>query len=285
MLGNVPHRSESDEVAYVLLEYCTILIVDDSNNISKLPEATWIPIVSSSDADNASFERDTIFLQPPCYRGDLVLKPVQQASTTTMTTSNPILIAINHQNLAFDGTIADMCHPKGCCTARGNRSNAALLVSLVQTCQFTKHVQIESMQLLLRHIVGSNQNETKKEPYRRVAALLITFSIPSLDKAESESHNKHENMSIPLPPSVQLLFSLSRSDWDHLDHDINMRLRVPIALDDPSSYHLLDNGTLIQERVSLFPPKDSQSMTYTFAFKGLLIKNGNHLKHQPRSIS
>ena len=190
------------------------------------------------------------------------MKPVLQASTATMTTSSsvstssPILLAINHKNLAFDGTIADMCHSKGCCTARGNRSDAALLVGLVQTCQGSEHIQIESMQLLLRHIVGSNQNDTKKEPFRRVAALLITFSIPSLDKAESESHNKHENMSMPLPPSVQLLFSLSRSDWDHLDHDINMRLRVPIPLDDPSSYYLLDDGTLIQERVSLFPPKN-----------------------------
>ena len=104
--------------------------------------------------------------QPRCYRGILIVKPVLQASTTTMTTSSssassPFLLATNHKNLAFDGTIADMCHSKGYCTARGNRSDTVLLVGLVQTCQRSDHIQIETMQLLLRHIVGSNDNDTK----------------------------------------------------------------------------------------------------------------------------
>ena len=54
-LNDASKRTESDEVAYVLLEDCAIFIVEDSNNISKLPEATWIYIVGSSDFDNTGF--------------------------------------------------------------------------------------------------------------------------------------------------------------------------------------------------------------------------------------
>ena len=258
---DISQRLESDEVAYILIEDCNIFIVENPNKGSKLPEATWITIVDSSDSDNSCFERDSVPPHAPCHRGDLVLKPVQQKPSTTTTTttttssSSHVILAIDNHNLTFNGTIADMCHSKNCCTARGNRSDAALLIGLVQTCQCSRHIRIETMQLLLRRIVSTNENVISKEPCRRVAALLITFSIPSINEmeVEMEPHNKPKKRSNPLPPSVQLLYSLSRSDWDHLDHEIMIRLLDPIPLNDASRYHLRNDGTLIQGRISLFP--------------------------------
>ena len=271
-IDDASQHIESDEVAYVLLEDCNIYIVGDADKISKLPEATWITVVHFSDSNNSGFEKDSVSPNDPCQRGELVLKPIQQAFTPTTTTTTTtttessssssssienrrIILEIANYNLAFDGTIADMCHSRYCCTAHGNRSDAALMVGLVQTCQCSKHIQIESMQLLLRRVVGDNQNNIQMKQNPHVAALLITFSIPSLDTAELEQHNKPKRNSKPLPPSVQLLYSLLRSDWDCLDHEIMIRLRQPIPLDNSSRYHLRNNGTLIQGRISLFPTK------------------------------
>ena len=247
-------RTKSNEVAYVLLEDCTICIFCDCNSASNLPEATWIPVVGSSDSDNPYFERDSVSPRPSCHRGDLVLKPIQQVSTTTTkkNSSSHILAIVNH-NLAFDGTVADLCHSNGCCAARGNRSDAALMVGLVQTCQSTKQIQIESMQIMLRCVESRTKEDINNEPYWRVAALLITFSIPNLDEAETDIKPQKTPMPLPLPSSVQLLYSLLRSDWDYLDHDIMIRLRDPIPLNNSSRYHLGIDGTVIQGQISLFP--------------------------------
>jgi hypothetical protein len=54
-LNDASQLTESDDVAYELIEDCTIFIVEDSNNITKLPKVTWIYVVGSSDSNNTGF--------------------------------------------------------------------------------------------------------------------------------------------------------------------------------------------------------------------------------------
>lgn len=232
---------ESDEVAYLLLEECSIFMSGEPEIVLKVPSATWIDVSRGTDK-KVWGESST----SPCERGELILHA----------SSSGIALA---SDLAFDGTIGDSCHSGGCCSLKSNRSDAALMVGLALTCESIGQIRILSFQIILRSLEGKDNGEHEESAIR--AALLITFSIPTLHKLNERSNTKSKRVFKALPPSVQLLYTILRSDWDHMEKEM-FRLRNPIRVDDKLSYQIRSDGTVLQERISLFPAKLSLQELY-----------------------
>jgi hypothetical protein len=225
---------EADEVGYLLLDDCSVVLLGDSGMV---PRATWIDVSRRADHLRVSSDDDDDSL---CHRGELIVQPSSCDSLELVS------------ELFFDGTMSDICHANGCCPARGNRSDAALMVGLAHTCE--GHIRIERFQLLVRPWGESNEPREA----RQRAALVITFSIPSL---AAEEQSKSKRVSKALPSSVQLLYSMLRSDWDYLGKEM-IRLQDPIRVNDDFGRQIGNDALLGQERIPLFPPKLSLEELY-----------------------
>ena len=237
--ANMEHSAEcieSDEVGYLWLDDCSVVLLGDSGIV---PRATWIDV--SRRPDHLSVSSDDYDDDSLCHRGELIVQPSSCDSLELVS------------ELSFDGTMSDICHANGCCQARGNRSDAALMVGLAHTCE--GHIRIERFQLLVRP--SAERNNDPHQAKQR-AALVITFSTPSL---ETGDQYRSKRVSKALPASVQLLYSMLRSDWDYLGEAM-IRLQDPTRVNDDFCHRTGNNTCLGQERIPLFPSKLSLEELY-----------------------
>lgn len=163
-------------------------------------------------------------------------------SSDSIAKSEPVSSLVLDMNNAprFDGTINDAMHdPKRCtsCCKGGNRSDAAMLMGLVTSCQECGCVQVRNIFIMVQR--QQNQNNSDEESYSKTnnssavgtcrVALLITFATPHLMANGSDtmlqprsqtSNNLRSTRTLAptktLPPSSQLLLAIVRSDWDRL---------------------------------------------------------------------
>ena len=156
-------------------------------------------------------------------------------------------------SLLFDGTMENVKPDPECCsccstsnnndnsnnnTSRRQRSDAALLMGLVLACQELGHITIQSIRILVQEedddeekdkdtppdSIDSPDTQPIHDPCRRIATLVVTFSIPEMLKSSAVRKNNNNqnnkrrfffNSSKPLPPSTQLLLSMMQSDWEY----------------------------------------------------------------------
>lgn len=233
---SVQRSATGDEVGYLLLEDCELLLTEKSN----LETEEWLGVDFKSVLGNHGEDESDI-----CTRGNVVLE--QHKDSLVLLNTLP----------RFDGTMQDVVHSSrrcpSCCASpkKTNRSDASLLLGLAMTCQEHGHIAIETMQVLLFEC--SDKNDVEKSDTVR-AAFLVTFSMPWLEK---EKKGKQKAM----PPSTQLLFALLRSDWDYLDS--------PLPTTKRSRQHFRSDGSLFEE--TLFPSKLSLEELYS-RIRGLQIK-------------
>jgi SNF2 family DNA or RNA helicase len=154
----------------------------------------------------------------------------------------------------------------------GNRSDAALILGLVETCKRQGLLRVESFQLLISPNMDGNRLQCEQMPeynLRQVqASIVITISLPYLEKRSQEIEPLTEmaNYDDYLSSSgsfcssyAQLLFSIMRSDWSWLDRTMKTLLsrNRERSMNIPSVQH--HNK---KEETSVFPPELSLQALY-----------------------
>lgn len=270
---------DMDEVGYLFLEQGEAKIVlEGADNV--LPTKTWIDVKwEASDSQQASVDS-----KPPlateslegldgknnqekvCFRCNLVLHSVQKNESEDGTAANTLIIK---NPPLFDGTMHDMaCQSSTCsCTHAESRSDAALLAGVAFTCQLYGYISIQRIQVLLSEVSMDSSYPTAK------VSLVVAFSIPSLSNtshggkrcilpSNRKPTRKKTTSTKPLPPSMQLLLSIARSDWNFLNQQMET-LPQKQQIDEPYFVHQMQHdGSLIKTKRTMFPPKLSLEELY-----------------------
>jgi hypothetical protein len=242
-------------MGYLYLEKSTILVLS-SNETPSMHCGKWIDVEAEPSAPEDEAESiSSDGLDEYCSRCDLVVK-----ASETSTDLSPLIFL---KNRSFDGTIKDLACP--CVRRNPKRSDAALLMGLAAACQDLDHILIQSVRVRLldqldyldtqqgsetsSSSVGAKDDSTRITYYD--ASLVITFALPNLegdnvqrsiqplDKLKKGASTK------PLPACTQLLLSIARSDWAHLDQ---------IMRHDREGGIIMSHSTR-KETPSLFPKK------------------------------
>jgi hypothetical protein len=149
------------------------------------------------------------------------------------------------------------------------RSDVALLAGVAFTCQFYGYIEIRRIQVLFSEDSGTNDGAAK-------VSLVITFAMPALTNGSKHDGGRRsiiplpknntarkKTASKPLPPSAQLLLTISRSDWDYLDKQMR-NLEQPQSTETRPSfiYQMRQDGSLKKSKRTIFPPKFSLEELY-----------------------
>ena len=154
------------------------------------------------------------------------------------------------------------------------RTDGALMLGLVLTCQEMGHVQILSIEVMLKHqptsalesseetspSVSMGRDNLSRSRQNSRAALAVTIRIPEVQSSWSRETSQVRslkrrfisNSPKPLPPATQLLLSILRTDWSYLE---NIR-RYPYTINQSPPEKVR------QESLSLFPSAISLDEVY-----------------------
>lgn len=274
------HSKDMDEVGYLFLQDGEVKLLSDvlASKATVVehhlpPTRTWIdveceaPASRSQTLDSKQRAVDLSMSRENdggvCSRCDLVLhSSISDANKLVL--KNPPM---------FNGTLADMSAGQSStacsCTRTENRSDAALLAGVAFTCQFYGYIEIRRIQVLFSEDSGTNDGAAK-------VSLVITFAIPALTNGSKHdggrrsiiplpknSTGRKKTASKPLPPSTQLLLTISRSDLDYLEKQMRNLEQLQTTETRPSFvYQMRHDGSLKKSKRTMFPPKFSLEELY-----------------------
>ena len=261
------------EMGYLHLDRCKVRIQTSNEYNEPLPRDTWIDIEMPSTAptrkkqDDASTNDQYPTKDTFCCRCDLVLTATSNQMVCQTERREDDCLSHHEQHRLprlqlcevgrFDGTIKDVNAQRDTrpsskphqaltpfspiCTCRKKRkkkrSDSALMMGLVLTCQDIGQIQVQSAKVRIQQFGkltsfhSSWEQKHSPQPQADHAAnvaggtyydvsILLTISFPHL-LASSQSRTKHERRRIAshsskklLPASTQLLLSMVRSDWE-----------------------------------------------------------------------
>ena len=141
----------------------------------------------------------------------------------------------------FDGRMESVKPSLELCTCQERlrqRTDGALMLGLVLTCQEMGHVQIQSIEVLIKRqstsplesetlpAVSIDEDHACRSHRNSRAALAVTIHIPEVQSSWSRENRQDRllkrrfiiNSSKPLPPPTQLLLSILRTDWPYLEN-------------------------------------------------------------------
>ena len=258
------HTQASDEVGYLFLENGDVKVPSDGE-IKGTPTRTWIDVECETPPDFHA--RNTVAADPSaqagndcvegslCSRCNLVLLPIRDESDGAVNR----LVLKNAPR--FDGTLADLICGSSC---TNHRSDAALLAGVAFTCQEYGYVAIRSIKVLF----FDNR-------YEKISCV-ITIAMPALTREGQNGKRsiipttngsaRKKNVTKPLPPSVQLLLTIVKSDWNFLDKQMT-RLEQAPTMENNSTLsdfvlQMESDGSLKKSRRTIFPPKLSLEELY-----------------------
>ena len=223
--GNLGMIDGTTEMGYLLLSPCKVVVIHGiDDNYQRLP-GKWIDVALDKTDDKEEENGEECDKNISCSYCNLVL---ETSKNNIPKVNNPLTLNVNTAG-RFRGTISDMVHPKreemreelASYHCQKRRSDAALLMGTVLDAQDHEYVSIRSLKLL-----SHPETETSQNKCTITASLLITLSFPALGINHSKqpasivpfSRRPRNGINYkPLPPSVQFLLSILRSDWGQLD--------------------------------------------------------------------
>ena len=193
-----------------------------------------------------------------------------------------------HSLCTFTGMMKDVkCCPRHCQKAKKNetRSDASILLGTILSCKNRGYVRIEKFQMLVDDMENYSEEEKKQEDdvdhieYITVnASLVITVSLPHLEKVSKMYHEKSQHLdsfehydeylsmrSNGFEAYGQLLFSLIRTDWEWLDKAMERLVAV-----NQGRMNRPDPNEVIEQK-RIFPPQ----MTLEAMYKRIRGASGN----------
>jgi len=301
-----------EEVAYLFLKDATVHIVTPMRStmeeekqrmpvISEMIPMDWVnvtynPTLVSQDESNEKHCKKRKLEHEACVH-DYGAKVSYSSSSSSSSYSKSICPRCNlvlhetndkrsvlsfqpsHDTL-FDGTMDDttkcLHHNHDEDDDVENRSDAALILGLIEMCKREGLLRVQSFQLLISSNLDGNDvqyeqvhdNQDVMNNLRRVkASIVITISLPYLEKVSQEMQpsrqitNYDDYLSSSTSfcsPYAQLLFSIMRSDWSWLDRTMTTLLyrNRERYVGVPSIHHD------IKEETSIFPPVLSLQALY-----------------------
>lgn len=246
------HKGE--EVAFLFLSNSPVLLAENENESATterrmIHERHWIPVKYESLNQmhaTASESKKRKWRETPsgnnycshaCSRCHLVLDPIEHSQEFRFQPSDDTI---------FDGTTADLkicsfCKKDYTDDLIRNRSDAALIIGMIEKCRREGFLRIETFKILYSNgEKGVENGDASRETDHKMgckrittnASMVITISLPHLEavsqrnqpflhKCNYDDYLNTSTTSSMLSSSARLLFSLLRSDWSWLDRTMD----------------------------------------------------------------
>lgn len=231
------------ESGFLFLEECNLSLLTAKSSRETSDELSWpsclfghwLPLHLSHEKKD---EKPSLVshCQDSCPHCHLT---IECRSSDALTGQQEYSFVIPEPTSRFDGTVADLKPSEIHCTCDvklRQRTDGALLLGLVLSCQDIEHIVIRSIEVLLKapESIPTEMDQSKR--HRQKASILITIDVPEiqLQRAQPkspagksrrrESHHASPRKrfitksSKPLPANTQLLLSILRSDWAFLNN-------------------------------------------------------------------
>lgn len=223
----------NEESGFLFLPDCEISLLQKNEELSKHPPAalcdSWAPI------QIPTFGKD---VEEPTTDATCGTAGVcSHCHLTVQYQEDPFEISLLNPTPRFDGHASSIKPSSDLCTCQERfkrRSDGALLVGLALMCAELGHVQIRSIEVLVKRLPrvstrDYSENETLSSVTQECsnstvrASLIITLYIPEMNLSSSQKRQGQgrrsrrrfiTSSSKALPEATQSLLSMFRSDWE-----------------------------------------------------------------------